>query len=289
MYVGHAEEAAEHGLAAVEPRQGDPLLQEASIAAAPSAEAAGQPPTAPAQSMAPVAADVAAAAPNVTPQVESIAASGAPAALTHSASGEEPPQLAARAANGADEALAAGAPAAAAMQEDAVAKASVAGPMQPAPQAAYAQVGQVHGLGGPPETASAAYAAAAAADAAAAEVALMVDSMINIPEAEKATVAAQLIPFELEQAAGLHRSAPLAAQPASAQAASAQTSLPESSAQHPVPGHVPSYVEPASAQPYGTSAAGMDTGRPEVCLWAVVHCQSVLDGYVVMPAVLATM
>ena len=260
-------------MADVEPRQGDPLFQEASVAAAPPAENAGQLSTAPAGPTAPIAAAAAPAAPNVTPQVDSIAASGAPAALTHSASGEEPPQPAAAAAAGAD---------------DAIAKASVAEPVQPTPQA-YVQVGQVHGLGDPSNAATATYAAASAADAAAAEVALMVDSMINMPEAENATVAAQVIPTELEQANGLASSASLAAQPVSAPAASAQTSLPESSAQHPVPGHVPGYVEPASAQPYGISAAEMDIDHPEVRWWIAAYCQCVLDSDTEMPAIQYTM
>ena len=256
-------------VADVEPRQGDPLLQEASVAAAPLAENAEQLSTAPAGPMAPIAAAAALAAPDITPQVDALAASGAPAALTHSASGEETPQPAAAAAAGAD---------------DAVATASMAETVQPAPQA-NVQVGQVHGLGGPSNTDSAAYAAATAADAAAAEVAQMVDSMINMPEAEKATVAAQLIPTEQEQATGLASSAPLAAQPVSAPAASAQTSLPESSAQHPVSGHVPGYVEPASAQPYEISAAEMDIDHPEVCLSIAAHCQCVLDSDTEMPAI----
>ena len=97
--------------------------------------------------------------------------------------------------------------------------------------------------------------------------------MINMPEGENATVADQVIPTELEQANGLASSASLAAQPVPAPAASAQTSLPESSAQHPVPGHVPGYVEPVSTQPYGTSAAEMDIDHPEVRWWIAAHCQ----------------
>ena len=272
-------------MAAVEPRQGDPLLQEASVAAAPSADDAGQLPAAPAWSTAPAAGDAAAAAPDVTPRVDSNAASGAPAALTRSASGEEPPQPAAAAAINAEETAAAGAPAAVGMQEEADAEASVAGSMQQVPQAANGLVGQVPVMGAPPDAAHAAYAAAAAADAAAAEVAQMVDSMINIPEAEKATVAAQLAPAELQQAINLGSTAPLAAQPVPAPAASAQTSLSESSALHPVPGHVPSYVEPASAQPYGTSATGMDTDHPEVCLRVIHLLTYVLSVDIVLPAI----
>lgn len=272
---GHAQEAAEDGIAAAEPRQGDPLLQEASAHAADAAPAEGaeQLPAAPAQPTAPAAVDVptaSAAAPNDVPQVDAIAAAGEPAALTHSASGEQPPAQTALANGSVDPAAV---PASLAPPpEPAPVSVPAAAPMQQPVQAlalGQYQVGQA-GATGP------SYAMGAAEAAAAAEVAQMVDSMINVPEADKEASAAQLgrgaAAALAQPTVGLEGGALQDAQPAAALSAySVQTSLPEHSALLSVPASVPGYVEPAPDQPLeastleGVSALEAANPASEVC------------------------
>lgn len=273
--VGHAEEAAEDGIAAAEPRQGDPLLQETSAAAT---ETPTGLPAAPAQPTAPSATDVnmptaSAAAPDAVPKVD---ATAAPAALTHSASGEQLPAQDAAAAASIDQALAA-APMPVS-QDAAPISCPGAVPSQGPGQAFGVSYLQVGGPGPSGESlavgVSAADATAAAAEVAAAEVAQMVDSMINVPETEKATAAAQPVPAAVEQAGqatGLDGAAALTAAPVAEDAYIAQPSIPEISALVTVPASVPGYVEPATDQPHNTSALGNSTieataPASEVCL-----------------------
>ncbi len=128
------------------------------------------------------------------------------------------------------------------------------------------QVGQAGGLA-PSDAARAAEAA---------EVAQMVDSMINVPEAEREVGASQPGPASddlAQQIPGLEGGALRDAQPADAlNVSSVQTGLPEHSALLSVPASVPGYVEPAPDQPLEASAiAGLSTAEAanpasEVCL-----------------------
>lgn len=264
------------------PRQGDPLLQEASITDAPDAapaEAAAQPSAAPAQPTGLPATDAQAAAP-VTPQVDATAAeavpldvppaddapadtpddipqvdvaaaAAAPAALTHSASGEHPP-VQSMAANGAHVPPAAPVPVSA-PQEAAPVSVPAAAPMEQPVQALGVNYPLQVGRAGGPGPAD---ATAAAEAAAAAEVAQMVDSMINVPEPEKAMSATQLDPAAVVPAqhlVGLDAVAMQSVQPGPQSGAlnafNAQTGLPEASAPLSMPASVPGYVEPAPDQP----------------------------------------
>ena len=279
---GHAEEAAEDGIAAAEPRQGDPLLEEASAAAqdlAP-AEAAEQLPAAPAQLTAPAAVDApaaSAAAPDGVPQVDATAAAAQPAALTHSASGEQPPAQAAT-TNGGAEPAAVLATTVTPPQGPAPVSVPAAAPMQQPLQALAMGQLQVGQAGGP-----APLDAARAAEAA--EVAQMVDSMINVPEAEREVGASQPGPASdalAEQNPGLDGGALRDAQPAEAQNVFGfETGLPEHSALLSVPAFVPGYVEPAPDQPLGASAVEdvsiVEAANPasEVCLcpWLGLGCR----------------
>ena len=272
---GHAEETAEDGIAAAEPRQGDPLLQEASAPAADAAPAEGarQLPATPAQPVAPAAVDMpaaSAAALNNIPQVDATAAAGQPAALTHSASGEQPPAQIAAAKGRVDPAAVPANPAP--PPEPAPVSVPAAAPMQQPVQAlkmGQYQVGQA-GAPGPSDAAGAAEAAAAA------EVAQMVDSMINVPEAEREAGATGLGPAAAAASAqpmvGLGGGAPQDALPAETlNAYSVQTSLPEHSALLSVPASVPGYVEPAPDQPLEASTvegvSALEAAHPasEVC------------------------
>lgn len=255
--AGHAEEAAQDGLAAAEPCQGDALLQEASAAAGAPAEAAGQLPAAPAQPTAPSAVDAparATAAAAANPQVDATAATGALAQATHPISAEEAPEPYAAAAGASLPHAAAAIPSA------------QHGPGQGMFSAAVSQQQPAHAIGvhyqaftqavGPSDQAlagsvRAANAAVSAAEAAAAaEVAQMVDSMINVPEADRAPAAAV---EHAQQPVGLNKSGLQTAQPVAQEAAmldaSAQTGVPRISSQRSVPVSVPGYMGPAASQP----------------------------------------
>ena len=265
------------------PRQGDPLLQEASITDAPDAapaEAAAQPSAAPAQPTGLPATDAQAAAP-VTPQVDATAAEAAPldvppaddaaadapddipqvdvaaadVALTHSASGEHSP-VQSMAANGAHFPPAAPVPVSA-PQEAAPISVPAAAPMEQPVQALGVNYPLQVGRAGGPGLADATAAEAAAA----AEVAQMVDSMINVPEPEKAMSATQLYPAAVVPAqhlVGLDAVAMQSVQPGPQNGAlnafNAQTGLPEASAPLSMPASVPGYVGPAPDQPLESAA-----------------------------------
>ena len=197
-------------------------------------------------------------APDAVPKVD---ATAAPAALTHSASGEPLPAQDAAAAAATDQA-----PAAAPLpvvQDAAPISFPGAVPSQGHEQAFGVSYLQAGGAGPSGETLAvgviAADATASAAEVAAAEVAHMVDSMINVPETEMATSAAQLVPAAVEQAhqaAGLDGAAAITAAPVAEDAYIAQPSVPEVSALLSVPASLPGYVEPATNQPHDTSALG---------------------------------
>ena len=237
------------------------------------AEAAEQLPAAPAQPTAPAAVDApaaSAAAPDHVPQVDATAAAGQPAALTHSASGEQLPAQIATSNGGANPSAVL--PNLAPPQEPAPVSVPAAAPMQQ-PLPAFAMMGEYRvGQAGGREPSDMAQSAEAAA---AAEVAQMVDSMINVPEPEKEAGATQLGPATAASAqpmVGLDGGALQNAQHTEAViASSAQSGLPEHSVPLSVPS-VPGYVEPAPDQPLEASTvegiSAMETAHPasEVCL-----------------------